>query len=797
MKKKILSFILTIALVLSVCGATPFTAGAADSPLSMLTYSSATDVFEVFACADDTTVRIVNGGSIYQFNPKAGAVSTIYTFPEPENSPKGVTGVLSGVDRGARAYLDQNTGMLYYARSKYKFSNSESMVISVYVYDIELCRLVSTYEVKGAELLSVGEGPDGVIFIGTRENSLGSKDGLVILDAKGNEIGRMEDTDENPFSPIDSFEGYSEDGTFYFIVRNTVKSPYGYDNTMGELGVGSLKDGTISLNSTGLTVKNISFADYGSPTVWLEDGRLMIWNGELVDFSTYTYTVLNRDFTQDQSYSFTNHATANAVQSGSELTVLTGDRLITEFDSETLEQKKMFLADKNIFTFFGCDGDWCLIYKENDAFSYEIVPRDSFSEITETVLNLNEQSVYSRTKEDIVKAYVEAVPADYDAPFFETEGSYTAPYKEYTLTAETRENALRYSNYIRWLAGETPFTAAADDVWDRAAKGALLSQVNVSLTHQLSHSPEKPEDMDETFYQDGYTATTSSNLASAYFGTQTSILSAVRMFMNDRGYTMPGHRNTFLTRNGDRLAIGYAPGGAAQTVQYTGSPNPGGTAVYNNEAAYAWPSPGYFPADEIATYSVWSITLNTDEVRPYTNLRVTVTDLDTGEEFVRESSEIDYTTYWGTTFAFAPPTADSYEGKRYEVKFSGLADAMGLPASIAYTVEFFSYAGEYEIDGTPCVVDSYGRLTAKEEPTTAEPATEPTTEPQPAIKLGDVNLDGAVDITDATQIQLYAAGLADFSDVQLAAADVSRDGAVDVTDATQIQLYAAGLITDF
>ena len=62
---------------------------------------------------------------------------------------------------------------------------------------------------------------------------------------------------------------------------------------------------------------------------------------------------------------------------------------------------------------------------------------------------------------------------------------------------------------------------------------------------------------------------------------------------------------------------------------------------------------------------------------------------------------------------------------------------------------------------------------------------------------GDVNLDGKVDVTDATAVQRYSAGLDGLTAEQLTAADVDGDGAVNVTDATQIQKFAAGLITRF
>ena len=52
---------------------------------------------------------------------------------------------------------------------------------------------------------------------------------------------------------------------------------------------------------------------------------------------------------------------------------------------------------------------------------------------------------------------------------------------------------------------------------------------------------------------------------------------------------------------------------------------------------------------------------------------------------------------------------------------------------------------------------------------------------------GDVNLDGKVDISDATLIQKYCAKMTAFSDLQLSLADVNGTGVVDVRCATTIQ----------
>ena len=68
--------------------------------------------------------------------------------------------------------------------------------------------------------------------------------------------------------------------------------------------------------------------------------------------------------------------------------------------------------------------------------------------------------------------------------------------------------------------------------------------------------------------------------------------------------------------------------------------------------------------------------------------------------------------------------------------------------------------------------------------------------PRPTYSLGDTNLDGKVNIKDATAIQKYAAGLAEFTEDALMVADVNVDEKVNVKDATAIQKYVAGIITE-
>lgn len=60
--------------------------------------------------------------------------------------------------------------------------------------------------------------------------------------------------------------------------------------------------------------------------------------------------------------------------------------------------------------------------------------------------------------------------------------------------------------------------------------------------------------------------------------------------------------------------------------------------------------------------------------------------------------------------------------------------------------------------------------------------------------LGDVNLDGAVDIMDATEIQRGMAQIIELSDEQYKVADVNADNEVNVIDATVLQMYLVGNI---
>lgn len=63
--------------------------------------------------------------------------------------------------------------------------------------------------------------------------------------------------------------------------------------------------------------------------------------------------------------------------------------------------------------------------------------------------------------------------------------------------------------------------------------------------------------------------------------------------------------------------------------------------------------------------------------------------------------------------------------------------------------------------------------------------------------LGDVNMDGGIDVTDAIYVLQSIVGERTLTEQQRLAADVNGSNSIDVTDATRILKYIVGDITEF
>lgn len=175
------------------------------------------------------------------------------------------------------------------------------------------------------------------------------------------------------------------------------------------------------------------------------------------------------------------------------------------------------------------------------------------------------------------------------------------------------------------------------------------------------------------------------------------------------------------------------------------------------------------------------------------------------ENFAAESVEITVGLSNATngTYSINGASPVSYTS---DTTFSiGAGDAVGTE----YTVELTATDGKNTTSATYYFTKESKDVTYPTEPgysePTTKPATEPTTkpdteptskpddEPQNNVLIGDVNLDGSISISDATEIQLYIVESKVFNSDALVAADVDKDGAISIKDATLVQYYIVDL----
>lgn len=148
-------------------------------------------------------------------------------------------------------------------------------------------------------------------------------------------------------------------------------------------------------------------------------------------------------------------------------------------------------------------------------------------------------------------------------------------------------------------------------------------------------------------------------------------------------------------------------------------------------------------------------------------------------------------------------SADAYHATgnvNYEFKVNGETIQNSASSTASWTP---SEIGTYEIS----VVVTDGKTSVESKKTFSvgaagtyvpEPTTSPieTTEPTTPIeyKLGDVDMDGDINISDVTLIQKYVAEIDTLTDQQVNLADVDKNRKIEITDATLIQKFLAEIV---
>ena len=310
-----------------------------------------------------------------------------------------------------------------------------------------------------------------------------------------------------------------------------------------------------------------------------------------------------------------------------------------------------------------------------------------------------------RSRESLREVYLWSLHKGESGTYI-NEPSTGAPYSAGLLTQETIAGALAEVNFIRWLAELDPLVAD-DGLNDLAQHGVVVMAANQAL----SHSPEKPLDMDETFYEIGYAAAASCNLVMFNWSEEGILRQAVQHFARDDGEGnrfVLGHRRWLLYPGMKYTGFGLAEDEEGRTY----------AAMYvmdasNEEADYdmiCWPSAGAFPAEYMGTETSWSISLNPEKYDLDRSAPLIVlTERTTGAEYVFDvmeetSDQAQYLVMGGGRYGDGPayifhPDLSEYDELMYgyqqnqvwTVRVEGVFLADGTLADpIEYTVEMAS-----------------------------------------------------------------------------------------------------------
>jgi hypothetical protein len=336
-----------------------------------------------------------------------------------------------------------------------------------------------------------------------------------------------------------------------------------------------------------------------------------------------------------------------------------------------MKHKLLFLFLIFVFVIFGCSSPYSGDYIETaESRKAEIQQRWNLIKPQFTAQNQNE--------------------------FFDVLPKVTGPdYQAGKLKAAYLNNALDLLNFCRFLVRMPDDVQLRDDYTNYAQHGmAVLTAHDRPL---MTHTPAKPADMDQEFFDRGYKGTSSSNIAMGY----PTLAAAVRDgWLKDSGSNnedVVGHRRWALNPSMAYTGFGQASrtvNGSVFTAMYALDTSRKSTVDYDT---ICWPDGPVFPGAFMGNKIPWSITVNPAKYKTpqIAEVNVTVTDLQSGRQWIfHQGGEGHYTINTGgygvsNCIIFTPGISD-YSNGIYRVEVRGLKTNSGEAAELNYQIEFFS-----------------------------------------------------------------------------------------------------------
>jgi hypothetical protein len=293
-------------------------------------------------------------------------------------------------------------------------------------------------------------------------------------------------------------------------------------------------------------------------------------------------------------------------------------------------------------------------------------------------------------KINTIKTRYSSIQTNFPGGYFITVPTITPSYTIGEAKREVLQAGIDAINVARYIAG------VPDDVELDAGYTELTQYGAVLLTavNQLTHYPDKPEDMEQEFYEKAALAARSSNIA-----TTNSPYESVFLYLDDsdpNNIDRVGHRRWIL--HPPMKKSGFGVGENKYGMMYAFDRTRG-----NVDYDYVtWPSSGVFPIKLINNNLAWSISVNEQKYgTPDMNkIEVTLKHLNSDKVWTFSNSTSSSTAYRSTYYniekggygirnciIFRPALDNSFkykEGDVFQVTVSG------LDKDLSYTVKMFS-----------------------------------------------------------------------------------------------------------
>ena len=333
------------------------------------------------------------------------------------------------------------------------------------------------------------------------------------------------------------------------------------------------------------------------------------------------------------------------------------------------------------------DGPWTYHFAETGKTRVKAKYRAGLLSGPVTVLDARGRTLmrlaYPRTRAEVERAWAQWWPAEASTPKFTVEPSLSPPYKAGELAPETVEEAVKAVKLFRFLSGvpwESVKAEAARN--DKAQHGAVV----MHKLGRITHTPERPDDMDEAFFKVAYDGCAQSNI----FQGPPTLVAAVHGWMDDSDASnieKVGHRQWILSPGLQGVGFGFANGFSAMHVV-----GGGGAAPDYNYVAF--PGEGYYPLPLIGPNFAWSVHLTNAKAKvgDKASVEVAITRLDehflpAGDPQPAEVASIAAGISANWTLVVFKPNPAVTEAGRYWVDVKGVRSPKGAPAPFGYLVE--------------------------------------------------------------------------------------------------------------